>query len=190
MAQQHRIIPSCIRVEPLERQLLVAEVFQRPVCQLVTATFMVAGNNPVCFQVVLSANSFQQRIDVLSLADIGNNDRIGSASRQIDLITVIDQPAIDSSSESIPGFAFTSKLNILPVVFFAGTIVNPHFICRRAGNSLDIFIQLPTADITDFQFFTEIENLLVEKTAVHPDNDSYILASLVDDNGWQFSFSV
>ena len=122
MAQQHRIIPNRIRIEPLERQLLMAEVFQRPVCQLITATFMIASNNPVCFQIVLSTNFLQQRINVLTLADIGNYNRIGSTSRQIDLVAVIDQSAIDSSPKSIPGFAFTSKLNILPIVFFAGTI--------------------------------------------------------------------
>ena len=113
MTQQHRIIPSCIRVELLEWQLLMAEVFQGPVCQLVTATFMVAGNNAVCFQIVFSSNFFEQCIDLLTLANIGDDNRIGPASRQIDLIAIIDQPAIDSSSEPVPGFAFTSKLNIL-----------------------------------------------------------------------------
>ena len=124
MARQHRIIPGSIGIESFERQLLMTEIFQGPVCRFITASLMVAGNNSVRLQIVFCSNFFQKRIDILALADIGDDNRIGSTPRQIKLVAVTDQSAVNSASEPVPGFAFTSKINILMVGMLITTSKN------------------------------------------------------------------
>lgn len=181
MTQQHRIVPGRIGIEFLKRQLLVAKVLQSPIGQFITAALMVAGNHAVGLQISLGTGFFKQGVDALALADIGDDYRVGSTSGQVKLIAVIDQPAVNRSSETVPVVTLAAEINIFPAIFPARVIPAPGFRC--AGKSFDAFIQLPTADITDLQLFAELENLLVEKATVHADNDGNILTILPADFG-------
>jgi len=142
MTQQHRIIPSRVGIEFLEGQLFMAKVFECPVGQLITAALMITGNNTICFQVVFSPSFSQQSINGLALTDVRDNDGVGTASRQIKLVSVIHQTAVNRPPEAIPGFALTSELDILPIVHFPGTIPDPFFIGDPLRQGLDILIQL------------------------------------------------
>ena len=95
------------------------------------------------------------------MADIGNDNRIGPASRQIALVVMTDQAAVNSPSELRPVIPFAAKFNIFPAVFFSGIIPGPRSI-KDTGQSLDVFIHLAVADIADIEIFTKLENLLIE----------------------------
>ena len=47
MTDEHHIIPGRVGRKPLEWQLLMAEILQRPVGQFVTAAFMITGNQSI-----------------------------------------------------------------------------------------------------------------------------------------------
>src|SRR5210317_494483 len=99
MSNQHRIIPCRIWIKSFEWQLFMAEVFQSPVCQLVTAAFMVAGHNGLRFQIAFSAGFDKHFIDWLPLANIGNDHRIGSTAGKIKLIAIVEQSAVKGTPE-------------------------------------------------------------------------------------------
>lgn len=146
MAQQHRIIPGHIGIEFFERQLLMAEIFQGSIRQFITASLMVAGNNPVCGQTIHGSNLLQQLVNGLALANIGNDNRIGATSRQAKLVSVIDQAAANRPPESIPIVPFAAKLNILPVVFLARTISDPCGVFSCRGYGFDVLIKLAATE--------------------------------------------
>ena len=179
MTQQHRIIPRRIGIELFKRQLFMTEVFQCPIGQLIPAALMVAGNNAVCLQITPCPGFFDQGIDVPALPDIGDDHRVGATSGQIKLIIVIHQAAVNCPSETVPVVTPAAKLNILPATLFAQFVPAPGIRCT--GKRFDISVQLPATDITDFQFFTKLENLPVKKAAVHADNDGNILTILPAD---------
>jgi hypothetical protein len=54
------------------------------------------------FKVIISSSSLEHRIDLLALADIGDDRRIGTAPRQVKLIAVVDQSAVNRPSELLP----------------------------------------------------------------------------------------
>ena len=160
----------------------MAKIFQCPVGQLVITTFMIAVNYTTGLQIVFSADLFEQGIDMLSLADIANDNRIGTTSRQIALAFITEQATVNSHPESFPVISFAAKLNIFPTVFFPGIIPGPRSI-RATGHSFDVFVHFATTDIADFEILTELKNLLVKKTAVHTDNDWYVMPILFADSG-------
>jgi len=82
MTDEHRIIPCRIWDKSLKWQLFMAEVFQGSIGQLVTAAFMVAGNDGLRLQIKFSPGLFEQFIDWLSLPKVGNDNRVGPTTRQ------------------------------------------------------------------------------------------------------------
>ncbi len=60
----------------------MAEVFQRTICQFVTAAFMVASNDGLRLQIKFGPGLFEQFIDWLTLPEVGNNDRVVPTTRQ------------------------------------------------------------------------------------------------------------
>lgn len=181
MTDQHRIIPGGIGIQPLEGQLLVAKILQSAVGQLVTTAIMVAGNNTICFQIILSPGPFEHHIDGLSLADIGGDNRIGTATGQIELTAIMDEPTEKDSPEPIPIASSASEFNILPGLFFLGVKLLPALGGVLACHFLDALIHLPATDIADLKRFTERENLLIEKAAVHAHDDGDIPSIVSSD---------
>src|SRR6056297_206527 len=183
MPQQHRIVPGRIGIESFKWQLLMAEVFQSPVCQFIAAAFVIATHNAICLQIMRCSRIFEKCINVLALADIGDNERVRTASGQIQLISAIDQTAINRPSVTVPIAAFAAKFNILPIILLPGTIAGPRLAGGVLGKGYDILIQFAAADITNLQLFTCVEDFLIEKAAVHADNNRNIRAILFSDFG-------
>jgi len=86
---------------------------------------MVAGNKTIGLEIIPGTGFFQQTIDRLTLANVGNENRARSAARQIELVAIIDQSAVDGPQEPIPGFSFATRLVRFPIIFFPGTIPRP-----------------------------------------------------------------
>jgi hypothetical protein len=80
----------------IEKHLLMARVFQCPSGQSVIASLMITGCNTTCFQIIFSADPFENGIDLLTLDDIGDDNRIGPISGHMVLIATIDQSAVNS----------------------------------------------------------------------------------------------
>jgi hypothetical protein len=183
MTQQHRIIPGSIGIESLERKLFTAEVLQRPVSQFVTTSFMLAGDNCICLQILVGTGLCKHFVDLMPLSDIGNDQRIGAKPGQIKLVAVVEQSAVNRSPEVFPIATFAAKLNILPIIFFATSILSPKLILTTTGKLLDVFVHLATAYIADVEFLAEHEDFLVEKATVNANDDGNIVTILFADFG-------
>ena len=175
MTDQHRIIPCGVGREPLERQLFMTEILQGAVGQFVAAAFMITGDQPVGRQIVKRSDVFEKPVDRLALPDVGDDDRIRSATWQIKLVVIVmHQPTIDCPSKTLPVPLSATELGILPGLLFRGFKSFPSVVIPVGGNLLDVFVHLATADIADLKGFTQIENLLVEKATVHANDDRHV----------------
>ena len=177
MTDQHHIIPGRVGCKPLEGQLLMAKILYGPVGQFVTATFVIAGDKPIGRQVVRRPGFFQHPVDGLALTNVGDDDRIRAKTRQIKLVAVImHQAAKYGPSKPLPTSLPATELGILPGVFLAGFKPFPLAVVPGGGHLFDVFIHFAATNIADVKRLTQIENLLVEKTAVHANDDRHIPA--------------
>ena len=182
MADQHHIIPGCVGRKPLEGQLLMPKILDGPVGQFVTAAFVVAGHKPVGRQIICRLGFFKHPVDRLTLTDVGDDDRIWTKPRQIKLLAVIvHQPTKDSPTESLPGALPATELGILPGFLLPGFKPFPMAVVPGGGHPFNVFIHLAATKIADVKCLTNHEDLLIEKTAVHTDDDRYIPAILPFD---------
>jgi len=175
MTDQHRIIPRGVGIKLFERELFMAKILQSPVGQFITSTFMITGNQSTGRHIISCSGIFKKPVDSLALANVGDNDRIRSATWQIKLVAIVmHQTAINRPSKTLPVPLPATKFGILPGLLFRGFKSFPSVFIPVGGNRLDIFIHLATADITDLKGFTKVENLLVEKTTVHANDDWHV----------------
>ena len=171
----NHIVPCRVGREPLEGQLLMAEILQRPVDQLVAAAVVIAGDQSVGCQIVQRPGVFEKPVDGLTLPDIGDDDRVRAATRQKILgAVVVHQPAIDGPSKPLPVALPAPELGVLPSFLFRGFESLPPLFIPIGGDLFDVFVHLAAAHIADVKGFAQIENLLVEKTAVHADDDRHV----------------
>jgi hypothetical protein len=68
----------------------------------------------------------------------------------------------------------TAKLGILPGFLFRGFKLFPTFFIPVGGYLFDVIVHFAATHIADMKGLTQIENLLVEKAAVHAYNDRHI----------------
>ena len=182
MTYQHRIIPGSVRRKPLEGQLLMAKILYGPVGQFVAAAFVITGDQPVGRQIAKLSGVFKKPVNRLTLPDVGNDDRVRSATRQVKLVVAImHQPTIDGPSKALPVALPATELGILPGFLFRGFKSFPPVIIPVDGYLLDVLVHLAAAHIADMKGFTQVENLLVEKAAVHANDDGYIPTVLAFD---------
>ena len=175
MTDQHRIIPRGVGIKLFERELFMAKILQSPVGQFITSTFMIKGNQSTGRHIISCSGIFKKPVDSLALANVGDNDRIWSATWQIKLVAIVmHQTAINRPSKTLPVPLPATKFGILPGLLFRGFKSFPSVFIPVGGNRLDIFIHLATAGITDLKGFTKVENLLVEKTTVHANDDRHV----------------
>ena len=176
MTQQHQIIPGGVGVEPFKGQLLVAEVLQCPVGQFITAAVMITGNNGIGAQILGSPGRFEPVVDLLPLANVGDNDSVRTTAGKVKLMAVIEQTAVQRPSEEVPAATPGAKFDIVPSLFFARRKSAPQSGLGVCGQCLDVFVNFTAADIADLQLFTELEDLLIKKFAVHPEDNRHIWA--------------
>ena len=91
------------------------------------------------------------------------------------------QAAKDGTSELFPVASSATKLGILPGITFSGFKPLPTAMIPIGGHLFDVFIHLSATDIADMKRFTQSENLLIEKAAIHANDDRYIDAVLPFD---------
>jgi hypothetical protein len=104
-----------------------------------------------------------------------DDDRVRSATWQKILVAIVmHQPTIDGPSKSLPVALPATKLGILPGFLFRRFKSFPMEFVQVGGHLFDIFVHLSATHIADLQGFAHIEDLLVEKTAVHADDDRHI----------------
>jgi hypothetical protein len=182
MADQHHIIPGRVGREPLEGQLLMAKILNGPVGQFVTAAFVITGDKSVGRQISKRSSVFKKPVNRLTLPDVGNDYRVRSATRQIKLVAVImHQTTIDGPSKALPVPLPAAELGILPGLLFRGFKSFPPVFIPVGSYLFDVFVHLATTHIADMKGFTQIKNLLVEKTAVHANDYRYIPAVVAFD---------
>ena len=178
MTQQHRIIPGGVGVKHFKGQLLVTEVLQRPVGQFITAAVMITGNNGIGTQILVSVGRFEPLVDLLPLADVGDDDRIRPTAGKVKLLVVIEQPAVQRPSENCPAATPGAKCDILAGLFCVRRTPLPQPIVGVGSQCLDVLVNFTAANVAELQLFTELENLLIKKTAVHPKDTRHIRAIL------------
>ena len=183
MTQQHQIIPGGIGVEPFKRQLLVAKVLQCPVGQFITAAVMITGDNGIGAQILGRSGRFEPIIDLLPLADVGDNDSVRPTAGKVKLMAVIEQTAVQRPSEDFPVTASGAKFDILPGLFFTRRKSVPQPIVGVCGQGLDVLVNFTAADIANLQLFAELEDLLIKETAVHPEDNRHIRAIFFANQG-------
>ena len=181
MTQQHRIIPCRVGIEFLEGQLFMTKVFQRPVGQFVTASIVIAGHDSCGLDVMGGPGCFEHSVDRLTLANVGDHDGIGPKTRQMELMAFIEQTAVYRSPKTLPVTSPAPVFNILPSVFVARTKPLPYTIIQLSNHGFDVLVYLTATDITDLEFFAALENLLIEKAAIHTDNNRDILPIIPAD---------
>ena len=175
MTHQHHIIPGCVGGKPFEGQLFMAKILYCPVGQFVTAAFVIAGDKPVGRQISKRSGVFKKPVNRLTLPDVGDDDRVRSATRQIKLIAVImHQTTIDGPPKTLPVPLSTAKLGILPGFLFCKLKSFPPVFIPIGGYLFDVLVHLAATHIADVKGLTQIENLLVEKPAVHTNDNRYI----------------
>ena len=157
MTQQHRIIPGGIGIEPFEGQLFMAEIFQRTVGQLITATIVVAGDDGFRLKIMCGAGRFEHPIDRLTLADVGDHDGIGPAARQMKLMALIEQTAIYSPPEALPVAPPGAVFKIFPGVFLVGTKTMPPAIVHLANHGFDVVVHFTATDIIDLELLAAFD---------------------------------
>jgi hypothetical protein len=94
---------------------------------------------------------------------------------------IVDQSAVEGTPESIPVTSSAAKLDILPGGFLARLETLPVVVLAAGGHLLDVFIYFAATNIADVNLFTELENLLIEKTAVHANDYRHIGPILSSD---------
>jgi len=94
---------------------------------------------------------------------------------------VMHQTALDGPSKPLPVSVPASELGILPKFLFRGFESFPPVFIPVGGHLFDVFIHLAATHIANLKRFAQIENLLVEKPAVHANNDRYIPTVVVFD---------
>jgi hypothetical protein len=84
------------------------------------------------------------------------------------------QPTIDGPSKPLPVALPATKLGILPGFLFRGFESLPSVFIPVGGYLFDVLVHLAATHIADLKGFAQVENLLVEKTAVHTDDDRHV----------------
>ena len=112
----------------------------------------------------------------------GNDDRVRLATRQIKLVAIVmHQPTIDGPAKDLPVALPIAKFGILPGFLFRGFKLFPLVVIPVGGYLFDVLVHLAAAHIADMKGFTQVENLLVEKAAVHTNDDGHIPTVLAFD---------
>ena len=183
ITQQHQIIPGGIGDEPFKRQLLVAKVIQCPVGQFITAAVMITGDNGISAQILGSPGHFEPMIALLSMADVGDNDSVRPTAGKVKLLAVIEHTAVQRPSKGLPVTTPEAKFNILPSLFIARRKSAPQPVFGVCGQGLDVFVNFTAADIANLQLFAELKDLMIKKTAVHPEDNRHIRAIFFANQG-------
>ena len=137
---------------------------------------MITGNQSVGRQIISCSDIFEKPVDGLALANVGDDDRIRSATWQIKLLAIImHQTAIDRPSKTLPvPLAGNQTRHIARIAFSWFQIVPIGFSSQLAAICLMFSYIFSSADIADLKGFTQVEYLLVEKTTIHANDDWYV----------------
>ena len=183
MTDKHCVIPGCVGSEALEGQLFVAKIFQRPVGPFIAATFMITSDKPSCDQIIHRTGFFKHAVDCLALTDVGDDDDgIGTKARKVKLLAVImHQSAKDRTPKRFPVALPATELDILPCFLLAGFKSFPLGLIPVICHLFDVFIHFAAAEIADMKHFTKHEDFLIEKTAVHADDNRDIATVFESD---------
>jgi hypothetical protein len=84
------------------------------------------------------------------------------------------QPTKDGPSELPPVASPATELGVLPGTFFSGFKPLPLALIPIGRHLFDIFVHLAATDIADMKRLTQLKNLLIEKAAVHANDDRYV----------------
>jgi len=157
MSKQHGIIPGRIGIKPLEGQLFMPEILQRPVGQFVTTTFMVTSDDGVYFQIIFCTGFFKHCINRLSLSDVGDDNCIRPESWKIQLVPIVCQTAVNSTPEFFPVASLAAKLSVFPKALF--TVIAFLKITFRLQPFFDSFL--------DYRLHQVLPDLICPLTVEH-----------------------
>jgi len=181
MANQHHILPDCVRSKSCKRELFISKIFQGTVGQLIAATDMVTGKNGGSAQIFRGLPSLLKKfINASAKTEISDNDGIRPGTGKPQLRAMVDQSAVQGPAKHIPAIAFAAKLCILPDIFFAGFVETLPISCAF-GKRSNVLVHLSVANITDTKLLADFKNLLIKKATVNSNNDRNIISVFFSD---------
>jgi hypothetical protein len=92
----------------------------------------------------------------------------------------MDQLAKNSTPEPVPTATTIAEFDVSPSLFPFGFKWLPGIGVPVACHRFDVFVHLATANISNLKSLTELENLLIEKATVHPNDDRCVEAVMFE----------
>jgi len=170
----HGVVEGGVGRKSLERQLLEAKILQRAVHQFIVASTVISGNDFMRVHQAAVPGILQRFVNGLPHAEVGVQHRVGPGEAEQHLLVLIKRPAEDGPREFLPALAAVPKLQILPHL-------PPSLIAAPLRSMVHVlfdgFIKSAPTDVTYAQFLKGAKQLMVEKSAIHA-NDDRNLASV------------
>lgn len=177
---QHGVVQSRIGTKPQKGQLFKAEILEGAMYQFIGTPAMSHGNDLFGLTGLLPADGGQLRINDASHSQVGVVNGQGAGKGQQPLWAGYHWPTQDGPPEGIPAAPSVTAIQIFPGLL-AILIPAPLNVRGPFGQLLDILINLATANDPEAQIMKCLQELLVKKAGIHPDDDGNSLAIVLAD---------
>ena len=171
--QGHDVVECCVRCEALEGESLGAELFERPVHQLVRTPAVVESDHMLGIRPLLQTRCLEQCVDLISHTQIRVDNGVGAGELQQPLTVLCEGSSEEGPAALFPVPSPVSKLEVAP------HLVEPLVLRPLTGRDLgceglDIVVELARAYVADAEFLKEVKELLVKEAAVEAQHDRHV----------------
>jgi len=177
---EERVVEGGIGSETLEGERLGAKVLECPVDKLISASTMSRWDDRLGIEDMPVAGIPELTIDLKAHAEIGVKDTHGPHELEQHLTIGIQRATEDGPAKLLPTLTPAAKLKEVPDLLPA-PVPAPMESFTGLNVEPDILVDLSAADVADPETFKNLEELLVKKTRIHPDEDRYFFSQGLAD---------
>ena len=184
---QHGVVKRIVGRKALERHLFESKILQRPMHQLVTAPAVIARDYRLRIEPVCAIGLQKGVIDGVTHPKVGHQYRIRPGKRQQHLAVLVKRPTENAPAKALPTFALAAEFQVLPYFPAALLVAAPIVAIGWASTHilLDRLVKLAATDVSDPQLLKGRKQLLIEKAAVHANDDGHFRPVVLANFGHQ-----